>query len=280
MKNQTQGLIGIALAAALFSSGGFLVKIIDLPPLAITGYRSIIVIIMLLLCGLKPKIQFSWPYFLGAIGCSGNLAFIIVATKYTTAANAIFLQFTVPAYVAILSYWALKEKMSNLDKIITPIVLGGIALFFLDTLTPMGLTGVFCGIGAGICWACFILCLRKLKDQQPLQFIMFAHILVAIATIPFTFQKIPSSENIIPLTLLGVFQWGIPALLFAAAIKHVRAVQAVVVQTLEPVLNPIWVFFTIGEIPGPWALVGGSIVVCAVLVHGILSAKEEQNNSN
>jgi drug/metabolite transporter (DMT)-like permease len=136
----------------------------------------------------------------------------------------------------------------------------------------MGLTGVFCGIGAGLCWACFILCLRKLKDQEPLQLIMFGHILIAVGLLYFVIQSPPAASALMPLGLLGVVQWGIPALLFAAAIKHVKAVQAVVTQTIEPVLNPLWVFFAVGEVPGFWALIGGSIVIITVLCHGIASA--------
>ncbi|MER2601806.1 MAG: EamA family transporter, partial [Candidatus Competibacter phosphatis] len=69
----------------------------------------------------------------------------------------------------------------------------------------------------------------------------------------------------IGLSLLGVLQLGVPYILFALALRHVRAVEGILIPMIEPVLNPVWVFLLLGETPGMWAVVGGAIILGAVV---------------
>ncbi|HBE94007.1 MAG TPA: EamA family transporter, partial [Desulfovibrio sp.] len=61
--------------------------------------------------------------------------------------------------------------------------------------------------------------------------------------------------------------------LYAWAIRRARALTAILVMTLEPVLNPLWVALGLGEIPGPWALAGGAVVLLAVTWRGLGSTR-------
>ena len=72
------------------------------------------------------------------------------------------------------------------------------------------------------------------------------------------------------LLLLGTVQLGLPYVFYAAAIKHVTALEATLIPLLEPVLNPLWVMLALGERPGPWAIVGATLVLVAVLGRGAL----------
>ena len=84
---------------------------------------------------------------------------------------------------------------------------------------------------------------------------------------------LPSPQSCAALLLLGALQLGLAYKLYAYAIRHVRALEASLIGTLEPVLNPIWVFIAMGERPGPWALAGGIIVLASVTIRAVLSAK-------
>ena len=79
------------------------------------------------------------------------------------------------------------------------------------------------------------------------------------------FQSAPDVRGWIGLLLLGVVQLGLPYILYALALRHVRAVEGILLPMIEPVLNPVWVFLLLGETPGPLALLGGSIILGAVL---------------
>jgi drug/metabolite transporter (DMT)-like permease len=92
-----------------------MIKNVDLHPMAIAGWRSAIAFVALLIWSGKPKFSWSLPQWGGALSFSGNMFSLIAATKLTTAANAILLQYTAPAYVAIFGIWFLKERPRPMD---------------------------------------------------------------------------------------------------------------------------------------------------------------------
>jgi drug/metabolite transporter (DMT)-like permease len=92
--------------------------------------------------------------------------------------------------------------------------------------------------------------------------------LPAIATSVSFFE----AKSIILILILGVFQLGIPYVLYATAIKHVTALDAIIFPIIEPILNPILVFLILGETLGPWAFIGGALVLGGVIARGIFNS--------
>ena len=125
----------LLLAALCWSLGGVLIKSIDWPPMAIAGGRSAIAIPVILLCIGRPKFTFSRAQIGGAFGYALTVMLFVFATRMTTAANAIFLQYTAPIYVALIGRWYLGERASRIDWLVIAVALFGIALFFFDRLT-------------------------------------------------------------------------------------------------------------------------------------------------
>jgi drug/metabolite transporter (DMT)-like permease len=73
---------------------------------------------------------------------------------------------------------------------------------------------------------------------------------------------------------LGVVQLGISYTLFTVGMtRGVRSLDAGIVCYIEPVLNPVWVFLVLGERPSRWALLGGAIIITAVIIHMLLDAR-------
>src|SRR5258708_25526039 len=99
--------IFLLLAALCWSLGGVLIKSIDWPPMAVAGGRSAIAIPMILLCIGRPRFTFSAAQIGGAFGYAGTVILFVFATRMTTAANAIFFQYTAPSYVALIGRWYL-----------------------------------------------------------------------------------------------------------------------------------------------------------------------------
>jgi drug/metabolite transporter (DMT)-like permease len=77
--------------------------------------------------------------------------------------------------------------------------------------------------------------------------------------------------------VLGVLQLGVSYALYAEAIKHVTALEAMLIPLIEPILNPVWVMLALGERPGPWAMVGAALVLGAVLLRGIVMVRRRRN---
>ena len=200
---------------------------------------------------------------------SATAILFVVATKNTTAANAILLQFTAPVYVALLGSGFLKEKTKPLDWATVLIVMGGKVLFFIDELSTTGFLGNIAGAASGISFAFFTIFMRMQKDGSPLESVLLGNLLTAVIGLPFLSLTLPNTVGWLNLVVLGVVQVGIPYVLYSKAIKHATALEAVLIPILEPLLNPVWVLLMLGEVPGTWSIVGGLVVITAVVLRSI-----------
>jgi drug/metabolite transporter (DMT)-like permease len=264
--------IGFLIATAiLWSTGGLLIKMISWNPIAIAGMRSAIATFILLAALRRPHITWSSSQIGGAVAYTVTVILFVLATKLTTAANAILLQYTAPIYIALFGAWFLGERATRLDWVTIFVVIGGMVLFFLDDLTTGGFWGNVCAISSGVTFACFILLMRKQKDDSPLESVLLGNILTALVSVPFMFEAMPNASSWIGLILAGVLQLGLSHILYAAAIKHVTALEAILIPVIEPILNPLWVLLIMGEAPGPWAFLGGFIVLVSVTVRCVVA---------
>jgi drug/metabolite transporter (DMT)-like permease len=262
----------VMVAAILWSSGGLLIKWVSWSPIAIAGARSAIAALVLLVALRRPRLTFSSAQIYGAIAYTATVILFVLANKLTTAANAILLQYTAPVYTALFGAWFLGERATRFDWITILVVIGGMVLFFLDDLATGGFWGNVCAISSGVTFASFIVLMRRQKNESPLECVFLGNILTALIGFPFMFEAMPSASSWIGLVLLGVFQLGLSHALYAVAIKHVTALEAMLISVIEPILNPLWVFLIMGEAPGPWALVGGLIVLVSVTIRHVVTA--------
>jgi len=149
--------------------------------MAIAGGRSAIAIPVMLLCIGRPKFTFSRAQIGGAIGYALTVILFVFATRMTTAANAIFLQYTAPIYVAIIGRWYLDERAHPIDWLVILFALIGIALFFFDRLTISGFWGNIIALVSGLAFASVALFLRKEREGSPIGSIILGNLLVAVA---------------------------------------------------------------------------------------------------
>ena len=246
-----------------------LVKSIEWNPMAIAGTRSAIALPVIIACVGWPGWRFSRLQIGGAIAYAGTVIFFVVATRLTTAANAIFLQYTAPIYVALAAHWWLGERTRRIDWVVIAVALCGIAVFFFDELTTAGFWGIVAALASGVAFAALVLCLRKDRGGSPVAAVMLGNLLTALLGLPFMLSmQLPPARSWIALVVLGTVQLGISYVLYTIAIKRVTAMEATLIPLLEPILNPLWVMLLVGEWPGPWASLGGALVIGAVLVRG------------
>jgi drug/metabolite transporter (DMT)-like permease len=271
-----RAVIYLIITALLWSTGGSLIKMVAWNPMAIAGTRSVIAALVML--AFRRRMSFNWGFAQlgGAVCYAGTVIFFVAATKLTTAANAILLQYTAPIYVALLSYWFLRERITRSDLVTIFAAFGGMILFFLDNLSKGAFWGNIIAILSGIAFAGTALFLRKQKDHSPLESVFLGNILTFLIGVSFMVRPLPDTSGWFGLILLGVFQLGVSYILYAEAIKHVTALEGILIPILEPILNPVWVFLLIGEVPGNWAIVGGIIVLISVTLRCISALKPVQ----
>jgi len=266
-------VIQLAAAAALWSMGGLLIKLIPWPAFAITCVRSLIAAIVIFIF-IKPKrLKFTKSEFLAAFFYCCTVTLFITSTKLTTAANAVFLQYTAPIYVAFLAYWFLNEIPTKLDIAVVVVVIFGMGLFFKDQISTDGMTGNILAIISGVTFASLTVVLRSQKDASPLHSIFLGNLMTAIFLSPFALTA-PALDpmSVFRLTILGVFQLGLSYILYSKGVKYVAAVETMLISMIEPIFNPIWVLLLVGERPTMGAILGGTIIIAAIAFRNFKTA--------
>lgn len=270
-----KSIIYLLITAVLWSTGGLLIQSIDAHPFAIAGGRSIIAGIVIWIFLKRPNITFSIPQIIGAVMYALTVILFVLANKMTSAANAILLQYTGPIWVAMFSGLFLKEKVTTMDWLSVLAVVGGMSLFFMDELSISGMAGNGIAICSGFAFAGLAIALRMQKDNSPFESILLGNVLTGAFGAYWLYQSFPmDTDSITGLFLLGIFQLGIPYILYAKAIQHVTALESILIPVLEPLLNPFWVFLATKEVPGEGALIGGAIVLIAIISRSIVRQKQ------
>ena len=221
--NHRKSIIFIIIAASLWSTSGVMIKTISWQPIAILGGRSIFSsIVFLIYLRRLPTKWTRWKLVASAAYILTQFLFIW-STKLTTAANAIFLQYTAPVYVILLALWFLHERPTRIDWSSMLIIFVGMLLFFGDKLSTDGFYGNLLAVLSGVTSAFMTVSLRAQKDGVPAESILLANLFTAVIGIPFILKESWTPTNWLILLYLGTIQMGLSFLLFTNAIKYVPA---------------------------------------------------------
>src|ERR1043165_2339949 len=271
-------------AAILWSTGGLFIKATHLSPLALSFGRSLFAAITLVILTRREGFGINRISAVTSILYAALLILFVVATKLTTAANAIFLQYTAPVYVLVLEPLFYKEKFRARDFITVAACIAGMSLFFIGKLRPQDVSGNLFALASGVCFALFFLLLRHAKARQVNRATstIYGNLMVVVFCAPAFFgamQRGISAADFACIAYLGIVQIGFAYLLFTLAMaRGVRSLDAGIIGYIEPVLKPLGVFLFIGERPSGWAIIGGAIIVASVMVHMLVEARTKPAN--
>lgn len=280
-----RAMLMMAVCAVMWSLGGIFIKLISWSPLLIAGSRSLIAAAVLGLYMLitKTPVKFC-RYSVGAgIGLSFSCIFFVMANKLTTAANAIVLQYAAPVFILLMTALIFKQKLKKKEIAVVAVTMAGIVLFFLDQLSPGNILGNIFGILAGVFLALMFVMVGRGGDDDSVRMsgILFAHCLTTVIGIPAGLPGTTSvnGEEILFIAILGIFQLGIPYVIYAVASRDCPPLACSLIGMLEPLFNPVWVAIFIGEMPGVFALIGGAVIICAVTWWCISENRDDSTNT-
>jgi drug/metabolite transporter (DMT)-like permease len=264
MTTARRGALLVLGAALLWSTGGIGVKALADPALKVAFFRSGFAALTLLLL-LRPRLPRWTPAFAAALVCyAACLTTFVVATKWTTAANAIFLQYSGVVWVLLFSPVFLREPFRRRDAAAIAFALGGMTLFFVGKFRAGG-AGDAMALLSGVFFAGLVLALRSERDAGAEAAVTWGNVLACAALFPFVAGDLAlTARSAAILLFLGVFQLAGAYVLFVRGLRHVTATQASLLGMLEPIANPVWVFLFLGERPGIYALAGGAVVLAAI----------------
>ena len=275
----------VLAAAIIWSTGGLFIKWTSLSGLELSFGRSLLAAITVAIFTRREGFGINRITAIASVLYAALLLLFVLATKATTAANAIFLQYTAPLYVLILEPLLYKEKFRRRDLIVVVFCLIGMSLFFVGKLRPQDVAGNLLALGSGLCFALYFLFLRhsSSRNVNRASSVIYGNLLVVLICAPAGLAAFPTLTRFDALVVLylGVVQIGIAYTLFTLGMaRGIRSLDAGIVGYIEPVLNPVWVFLVLSERPSKWALIGGAIIVTAVAVHTVLKAREDRKLLN
>ncbi len=294
-----RGVVFVLAAAITWSTGGLGVKLIEAHPATIAGFRSLFAALVLLGAfvraasrqGVDAKeaarsLVGRWTILGASAGYATMVVCFVFATKLTTAANAILIQYAAPIYVALFSWPLLRERLRWWDWLAVTGCIAGLVLFFRDQVSASGRLGDLIAVASGLGFASLPLLLRleqrRLEGSAPEQaqlaalsplFACFLGNVVAVGVCSPWMLSDPPGGGVAwaVLVALGTIQIGLAYVFYSAGVRRLRAVESTLVCTLEPILSPVWVLLGTGERPTAGAILGGALIVAAVTAQGVLA---------
>ena len=301
-----EGVPALVLCALLWSTGGILIKLVEWNPFAIAASRSIVAgLFISILMQRKPffVVRTNTPgtngaktagnaivakkaatnkgtidrratlnLWLAGICYALTMILYVLGNKMTTAANTILLEYTSPIYIIMFGPAILGEKNKISDYISVVVVLCGMVLFFSEGLETGNMAGNVIAALSGVSFGFCTIFMRNQSPDRSINSFQLAHLITFVSCVPFAFiYGMPSGMSCVGLVLLGIFQIGIPSVLYSVGLKNVRALTATFISMIEPLMNPVWVMIFNGETPSWQCLVGGSLILGCMGVRAVLA---------
>jgi DME family drug/metabolite transporter len=302
------GAVLVIAAATLWSTGGVGVKVAVAEPMVIAGLRSVFALVFMTVvlaiglgksgAGLAIVTALLRRPLVWAAAASYALMVVcfVLAARRTTAANAIFIQYTGPVYVAMLGGPLLGERVTRRDLFAIAGCLVGMALTFGGEFGGGRAAGNVLAVVSSFGFAGLPLLLRldqkrllstddpgaaRVAGHAPLVAMALGNAIAALVALPAMLAHPVSGDTAsrtwLVLAALGFFQIGLPYVLYATAVRRLRALESSLLATVEPVLAPVWVVLATGETPTPLAIAGGAMIVLSVaaqaVTHGVSAAR-------
>lgn len=269
------GPLLVFLGACSLSFGGLIVKSFEGATLwQILFWRTVfflIVISIYLITTYKKKLFTSFytsgiPGFLGGFILSLGFCGYVFSMYNTTVANANFIIQTQTIFLAIFGYFFLKEKISTITLISIILAIAGILLMVGNSLSGGQMIGNLAAFLMPISFAVLILVVRKYPnvDMVPLQFI--AGVFALIIGYLMSSKILISTHDIFLGFCAGFFQLGFGFIFITIGAQRTPSAMVGVIMLTEAVLGPLWAWLFVNEEPPFIVLVGGSIVIFAVLL--------------
>ncbi|HKY31132.1 MAG TPA: DMT family transporter [Candidatus Polarisedimenticolia bacterium] len=274
----TPARLQIMAAAALFSTGGAAIKATSLTGPQMACARSAVAGLAVAL--LMPEARRGWSRGTVGVGAAyaATMILFVWSNKLTTAASSIFLQSTAPLFILMLGPWLLREPVRRADLLLTAALAVAMVLLFAGMEPPQRsapdpAAGNLMALASGACYAVTVIGMRwtarrEMDGSAPpgssAAVVLSGNVLAAAACLPaaWPMDGAGAADGLV-VVYLGVFQIALAYVLLTRGMRSVPALEASLLLLVEPVLNPVWAWLAQGEIPGPWTIAGGAIILAA-----------------
>ena len=274
MSKSRLGALQVALAAVSWSFAGVLGKSLPWNALTTNGIRSLIAALLLAFARGTARVKLTRGTVLGALGAALTGILFMAATKLTTSAHAIVLQYAMPVFVILFSWLFYGQKPGAKQLIIAFFIMAGVVLCSWDGLSGGNVLGDALAILSAVTFAMVFFCAR-LPGADPRDYSYLGMVFCIPFALSAFFDPAMSPDPVHWLIVLGMGLCLAGGYYFISlSMNHVSPVSAALLANLEPILNPLWVFLFLGERPGTLTLLGSVIVLVTATVYSLLPMRE------
>lgn len=279
--SKRKGPACMVAASICWSFGGICIKFIPWGAMSIIGLRALLAAAVFIIYRKSAKVDFTFGNILAAICLSATTVLFVFSNKLTSAAAAILLQFSAPVFIILIQLIFHKKKLKFSEAVAVSVTILGMLLFFVNsseanaqaTNPPLG---NIIAIASGLTFAGVFVC-NKRQDANPEHSLLLGFFINSIIGVPFVFFEATAEPLAwIAVIFLGIVQVGLAYVFFSVGIKNTPVLLACLITALEPVLNPVWVALVLGEMPGPFAAIGGAVIVLTVVAYNIWIERTER----
>ena len=256
------------------SFSGLIVRLLEVGPMVMNFYRALFLMcaVMILLAirhrgaAVVRVIGVGWPGLLAGMMLAVTVITFIQSLTHTTVANTLFVLGAIPFVTAALAWMFLSERPNSATLVTMAIAFGGIVIMIGEGFTIGSAYGNVMALLATLCFAIYAVLVRRYRQIDMLPAILIStFIIMAVVALMRQGELEISRQGLLLCLLWGGVMSGFTSAVFIFASRHVVAAELTLFMLLEFALGPVWVWLFINEIPSRWTLVGGVLVISALV---------------
>lgn len=192
----------------------------------------------------------------------------VVALAHTTVANILLMQAGVPLFAALMGFALFGERIAGTTWAAIAAVMAGVAIMVSGSLSGhVSPVGDGLAVLISVAFAGATVLTRRHANVRMMPAVALSTVFAALVALAFGGAAPVSRHDAGLLFVFGALNLGLGMVLFVTGVRLLPAALAALIGTAEPVLGPLWVWLVHGEVPGPRTLMGGAVVIAALLVH-------------
>jgi drug/metabolite transporter (DMT)-like permease len=282
---RSRGVVFVAAAALFWSLGGLLARVVDTDTWTTVFWRSIFAAAFLLGVTLFQEGRAAWPrvhriaWGMGWPGVAMALCFATASTCFinalarTTVANTLVIQSTSPFIAALLGWAWMGERVRPRSWLAMAAALAGATVMASHSWGAGTIGGDLLALVTAFAFAAATVIVRRHRALRMTAAAGLAGVFSAVFAWRPARPLEAAPDDLALLALFGAAQLGFGLVLFTAGARLIPVAEASLIAVLESVLGPVWVWLALGETPAPAALVGGAIILAALIVHTALDLR-------
>jgi len=274
--NPYRGALLVAAASGVWSSGSLIARLLGTDPWTTNFWRGLFSAAMLLavLAWSFRRTGTAWPrlgwpalVFAGGIALASTC--FLLALQRTSVANTLVVMSIGPYLAGLLGWLILGERVRARSWVTMAVTVAGTVIMVSGSWGAGTLTGDLLALGMAAAFAVGVVAVRANPGVPMGPAAAVGALLASALALPFATPFAVGERDLVLLVLFGM-QFAGGFLLFTAGAAAIPAAEASLIGLLETVLGPLWVWLLLGEQPGPWTLLGGGLVLAAVVTHAAL----------